>query len=132
MIQGVDAISVEARVWDVKHQTLVYTSPPPSPMRQLDTFFSADGERLVTDVREGQMKVNRNASGLTAIRVVGVSDGKELTRMSVDRQIDTTWVSALGVSPDLAKRPATLGRGPWRGRHTSRGVFRAGRGAIGR
>ena len=94
--------SVEARVWDVKDRTLLHTSAPLAEMRQLVTFFSSDGERLVTDVREGQVNANRNASRLKAIRLVRVSDGKELARMSIDRQSDTTWVSLLGGSPDLA------------------------------
>jgi serine/threonine protein kinase/WD40 repeat protein len=100
-VRGVGAYRAEARVWEVQNGTLVHTS---TPLVNSETIFmhavlSADGERLVMDVREGQ----ENRSMLTAIRVVRVADGKELTRMSVDPRSEPARVLFLAGSPDLAK-----------------------------
>ena len=84
----------------VKDGTLVSHRPRSSTRNLTFAFLSADGERLVTDVRERQ----GNTSKLTAIRVVRVSDGKELARMSVDRsERARKGVICLAGSPDLAK-----------------------------
>ncbi len=100
IVRGV-GVPDEARVWDVKNGTLVHTSTPPVNMQSRFThaFLSADGERLVTDVHEG----HANAFKLTAVRVVRVSDGKELVRMSVDPRPEPTSNLFLAGSPDLAR-----------------------------
>jgi serine/threonine protein kinase/WD40 repeat protein len=100
-VRGDGTYRAEARVWDVKDGTLVHTSTPLVNTRPIfiHAFLSADGERLVTDVREGQ----GNTTTLNAIRVVRVSDGKELARMSVAHRSEPTRVLFLAGSPDLAK-----------------------------
>ena len=72
----------EARVWEVKDGTLVHTSTHPVSTEPTAALLSTDGERLFTGVRERQ----GIKSKLKALRVVRVSDGKELARMSVDAQ----------------------------------------------
>ena len=89
----------EARVWEVKDGTLVHTSTRPVYTEPTVAFLSTDGERLFTDVREGQ----GNTSKLIALRVVHVSDGKELARMSVDPRSEPQTVFFIAASPDLAK-----------------------------
>ncbi len=88
----------EARVWEVKDGTLVHASTQPVFTESTFAFLSTDGERLFTEVREGQ----GNTSKLIALRVVHVSDGKELARMSVDPQSEPKTVLFFAASPDLA------------------------------
>ena len=88
-------------MWAVNDGTLVYTSPPLVSTEAVFilAFLSADGERLATEVRESQ----GNTSKQSAIRVVRVSDGKELARMSVGRRSESRGPLFVGGSPDLAK-----------------------------
>jgi WD40 repeat protein len=87
-----------ARVWEVKDGTLVHTSTRPVFTERTVAVLSTDGERLFTEVREGQ----GNTSKLIAVRVVHVSDGRELARMSVDPRSEPKTVFFFAASPDLA------------------------------
>src|SRR5262249_47212063 len=89
----------EARVWEVKDGTLVHTSTHPVSTEPTAALLSTDGERLFTGVRERQ----GIKSKLKALRVVRVSDGKELARMNVDAQSEPQTVFFLAASPDLAR-----------------------------
>ena len=139
----------EVRVWEVKDGTLVYASTPLADTQAtfIRGFLSADGERLVTDVRERQ----GNTVKVTAFRVVRISDGKELARIAPIAQTRPRG-SLLAASPDLANvllgytqrglkytlRLHDVGRGhgagPWTlataNRLTRRGSFRAGTGCL--
>ena len=100
-VRGAGTNSAEARVWAVNDGTRVYTSPPLVSTEAVFilAFLSADGERLATEVRETQ----GNTSKQSAIRVVRVSDGKELAQMSVGRRSESRGPLFVGGSPDLAK-----------------------------
>ncbi len=95
-VREADRVMAVARVWDARDGTLVYTSSPRPLFSQTSSSLSADGQRLIVDLREG----NGQYPPMTGMQIIRVSDGKELSRIRVELKDNNNWFNCLAYSPD--------------------------------
>jgi serine/threonine protein kinase/WD40 repeat protein len=81
-IFGPKETKAESHVWDSADGKLLYNPGPCHVFSASFASLSADGEQLTIDEREGDGNLQR----ITAVRIIRVSDGREIARMPVESE----------------------------------------------